>query len=69
MRTNTINRTGSITHDSDEWVVVMRAVRGESHKRGVIVKAGLREQYAKELAATHRDTPNFNYWAMPRSSY
>lgn len=52
-----------------DWIVVRRAVRGEDHLRGDIIKAGLTERQAKTIAANHRDVRGFNYWAIPRSSY
>lgn len=52
-----------------DWVVVMRPVRHADNTRGIIIKGSLTEKQAKDRARQHRDTPNFNYWAMPRSSY
>lgn len=52
-----------------DWIVVRRPVRGESHKRGDIIKGGLTEKQAKEIARQHRDERGFDYWAMHRSSY
>lgn len=51
------------------WIVVRRAVRGASHLRGDIVKAGLTESQARNIANHNRETPGYNYWAMPASEY
>lgn len=51
-----------------DWIVVQRAVR-DSKSRGVIVRAGLKEETAKRIAHEARDVRTHNYWAMPKSSY
>lgn len=51
-----------------DWIVVRRAVRGENHLRGEIVKGGLTEAQAKAWAKAHV-CPGFDYWAMHKSSY
>lgn len=53
----------------DCWIVVRRAVRGESHKRGDIIKGGLTEKQAKYIASQYRDVRGFNYWPMHISQY
>lgn len=52
-----------------DWVVVRRAVRGESHLRGDIIRGGLTEKQAKEYARQHKNVRGYNYWAMPRSKH
>jgi hypothetical protein len=52
----------------DEWIVVVRKLRGESHLKGRILKGGLTEAQARAYAKNHGPVGH-NAWAMKREYY
>jgi len=54
-----------------DWIVVQRKVR-DTHSRGDIRRAGLKEEWAKRIAKENNEANTrltHNWWAMHKSQY